>query len=84
MPFMTESSSNNWEYSVMKTQGLFHDSFLFYAALSAIIDCIKEKKVTLNKVSYSYKKLRVFSINHSVCFYYIDFWLFYLNKRLCT
>ena len=36
---------------------------------------------TLDNVRYSYKKLRVlsFSINLSVCLYYIDFRLFYVK-----
>ena len=39
------------------------------------------RKVTLDNVRYSYEKLRVlsFSINHSVCFYYIRKALFFKN-----
>ena len=43
--------------------------------------CLTLLSVTLDNVRYIHKKLRVlsFSINHSVCFYYIDFRLFYVN-----
>ena len=43
---------------------------------------IAKKYIKMSPKKYSYEKFRVlsFSINHSVCFYYIDFRLFYVKN----